>query len=258
MKKIITALLIICLAFGLASCGKKESEETPVKRKSAVSDYTFSESYKDSKGNTVSRLDITLPHLEGKKAPAGAQVFNAYFENYTLERAKDAEMNADSISDYLERNGFTGPRVTEITYDIYYESDTLISVILKSRTGTKVSEIQPSEQAMTFSLVSGEQLGVRDFAKFPGNENIIEEMLDGIYKAADKTYSPNGVPLSDEKHALLKDAFDENSLLVKDDAFVFIYSFEFLSSGSRTGTYYCEVPLAYVENFYMSPGSYEA
>jgi hypothetical protein len=81
-------------------------------------------------------------------------------------------------------------------------------------------------------------------------------MFAGICKAADKTYSPNAVPISAEKKALIKESFNESEFLVTDDSYVFIFSLDYLSAGSRTGNYFCKVPVDYVADYFIAPAEY--
>ena len=264
MKRIIALILVCLMILAASACGKtaeddtssSETETAAVQTQSVT--HEDSAEFSDSSGRVVSKLLISIPYFDETAAPAGAKTVNAFFENYVNERAAQMQKDADNTSAYLEKYGIEGPRITEITYEVYYESDTLFSVILKTRTGVDIDGVQPTLRPLTFSLTEGGQMTVAGFALDDSVENVRDKMLEGIYKAADKTYSPNAVPISDEKKALINESFNETEFLVTDESYVFIFSFDYLSGGSRTGDYFCEVPMNYLGDYFIAPAEYGA
>ena len=255
MKKLISFVLAAMILLALCSCGKidKSSEENI---QSKVTGTHSREEFKDSKGRVVSVLESDLPELSLTYSKGGAAAVNKYFEQYKNEIVNDMEKNADSVSEYLDRFGFEAPRTTKITYEIYYETDSLLSLILKTGTGSDPETEEPDPQLLTFSLITGSRLSIKEFLIDKSDENYREEMLEGVLKTADRTYSPNNVLLSEDKKELIRNAFLEDEFVVSEDFYTFAFSLPYLSDGSREGYYYCDVPSDYVSEHYINPAEY--
>ncbi len=256
MKKFISLMLAALILLALCSCGKIDKSDAG-NGQSKVTGIHSREEFKDSKGKVVSVLETDLPELDVTKSKGGAAAVNTYFEQYKAEITNDMEKNADSVSEYLERFGFKGPRTTVITYEIYYETDSLLSLIIKKSTGSDPETDEPDPQLLTFSLVTGSRLSIKDFLIDKNDENYREEMLEGVLRTADRTYSPNNVLLTEEKKDLIRKAFLEDEFVAGEDSYTFAFSLPYLSEGSRDGYYYCDVPADELAEHYISPVEYK-
>jgi len=255
MKKLISLLLAAVILLALCSCGKidKNGGEDALNK---VTGAHSRDEFKDSKGKVVSVLEADLPEIDVTDSKGGAAAINTYFEQYKNEILGDMEKNADNVSEYLDRFGFKGPRTTKITYEIYYQSASLLSIILYTASGSDPDSANADPQLLTFSLITGSRLSIKEFLIDKADENYREEMLEGVLKTADRTYSPNAVILSDEKKDLIREAFLEDEFVVSEDYYTFAFSLPYLSEGSREGYYYCDVPVEYIENYYINPAEY--
>ncbi len=256
MKKLISFALAAVILLALCSCGKidKSDEEDGL---SKVTGTHSREEFRDSKGRVVSVLEADLPELDVTQSKGGVAAINTYFEQYKAEITNDMEKNTGNVSEYLDRFGFEGPRTTKITYEIYYETEYLLSIILYTGTGSDPETGEPDPQLLTFSLITGSRLSIKEFLIDKADENYREEMLEGVLKTADRTYSPNNVLLTDEKKDLIREAFLEDDFVVDENGFTFAFSLPYLSEGSREGYYYCDVPAEDVAEHYINPAEYK-
>ena len=259
MKKFIALLLSLLLAFSLFGCGKKENDggKNSKGSVSAVTSRKYEAVFASSGGEEAAKLDANIPAIDEETYGEAAATFNRYFDDYLSAVSSDLNLNADNIIKTLKNIGAGAPRITQITYEVYFESDSLVSVLISTKIGSHPEDATPEKKPMTFSLITGERMSLADFRIDETDANYIDEMLEGVLKQADKTYSPNGVLLSNEKKEILSGFYEPDEFLISEyGEYVFIFPLDYVSEGSRTGDYYCNVPTEYVEEYFINPLDY--
>lgn len=226
MKKIIAALMVAVLTLTtFAACSKKDgdvSAETATQGYVAKQpDFPSKEGTKDfsnESGKVVYQVKYKVPELSGEKySEATAAIFNNYIEQNFLKPVFDfAEINVKNV-----RENETEPRKIEISYEIKYLSDNILSVVFS----TAYSSQNKMLNAKTFNLVEGTVINGEEFF---GNDKetvrkaVLEYFLpyatDLIVRTDDMT-DEEVETLAAEK---LAEAYEPANIYIRDSYIAFV------------------------------------
>ena len=151
-KKIIIISIVIALCLALSACGKKSRKEIDIYEPIEVGN-----EYRDFTGELVSGGDFKLSDYEGKvillnfwatwcgpcvgEMPAFPRLIEKYGNELVLAAVNCGE-DADTVSEFLNNNGYTFNVLLDTEYDIsnLYPTDGIPYTLIIDREG-KISKI---------------------------------------------------------------------------------------------------------------------
>lgn len=244
MRKFTSLLLTLCLLAAFTGCSRSRKSDGS----DMITPANYTQDFTDSSGKTVYRIDITYPQLTekaGKEAISNMISFGQEFVDYYIHMA---EANIENASRFMNDNNSDSPWLRKVYYDFYYIDPDVISFVINTEFSAIGGDVTPTYEGCTVSLHTGKQLTVSNLAT-DEPEATKEAVMQAIHTTANKTYSPNGIALEGPQLALLDSLYLEKDFCLSDTFITFIYNFKELSGGSRSGCYYCEVPLESLSSY---------
>ena len=267
MKRLTVIFCVLMIILSFCSCGKNNGEDTQntdagqTKVHFKAVNYTvkekkYSEEFKNEEGEVTARLEMTYPEVECKERPDSAEEISSWFEEYKESEIESIRVNSSELARSKKDNGIEGVTVTRIACEVYYKGPFHVSFTIKSQSGINPDEDDGSLTGCTFSLADGYRLSLRSLYRSEV-ENPREDIKRLIQEEADISYSVRGnIALSDEQKAILDDLFDEENFCIKEQNIEFPYSFKTLSSGARSGFYFCPLDYNYAGDILLTPTEY--